>query len=568
MPVLGLLYPAFTLAALGDPLQFASPENPLSRDEVVQRLERVLGEKLAALPGYTSPSAANPDERWYWAAPLLLDVQENEQAARSWFEQRQLAEKWLGELTDFVEEGSGPSEIPVTSAWSAHVEAARAVARGGTSLGAPPVDLARVLALLSLAGPGVAALRALARVSGGLGRSTAPTLRNVAGQVAEGFRSLFNQPEVMALIRREYARTGDETAYWHMTLEYGVTNNLQAVLDEYAHVLVEDRGVSGRPVEQIEREVAEGMQEALLLRTSSLDADEVAVGREGVRIGPSPLAFRTSFAVRFGARRTDEAGAVRREGDVQKAFNSPFWPFVLCSTSVGQEGLDFHRYCHAVVHWNLPSNPVDLEQREGRIHRFKGHAVRKNIASDFGARLRYSTDGVEADPWVQMFELARQDRQEDLSDLVPFWVYTTDGGSFIERHMPMVGLSRDVERADRLKRSLAVYRMAFGQSRQDDLVQYLLRHLSKDRVDQIAKELSIDLSPHRKTRRDDSGRQQEPGELVGEQWGVEQPPPDGLGLGELESLLDQFSALRPAESQWSAALFEPLLDEFARLSAR
>jgi hypothetical protein len=132
----------------------------------------------------------------------------------------------------------------------------------------------------------------------------------------------------------------------------------------------------------------------------------------------------------------------------------------------------------------------------------------------------------------------------------------------------MVGLSRDVERADRLKRSLAVYRMAFGQSRQDDLVQYLLRHLSKDRVDQIAKELSIDLSPHRKTRRDDSGRQQEPGELVGEQWGVEQPPPDGLGLGELESLLDQFSALRPAESQWSAALFEPLLDEFARLSAR
>jgi len=28
------------------------------------------------------------------------------------------------------------------------------------------------------------------------------------------------------------------------------------------------------------------------------------------------------------------------------------------------EGLDFHHYCHAIVHWNLPSNPVDLEQRE------------------------------------------------------------------------------------------------------------------------------------------------------------------------------------------------------------
>ena len=52
---------------------------------------------------------------------------------------------------------------------------------------------------------------------------------------------------------------------------------------------------------------------------------------------------------------------------LRRAFNSPFWPFVLTSTSVGQEGLDFHLYCHAVVHWNLPSNPVDLEQREGRV---------------------------------------------------------------------------------------------------------------------------------------------------------------------------------------------------------
>ena len=116
------------------------------------------------------------------------------------------------------------------------------------------------------------------------------------------------------------------------------------------------------------------------------------------RIGAEKMRFRTSFAIRFGGRQTDDSKAVRREGDVQRAFNSPFWPFVLCSTSVGQEGLDFHRYCHAIVHWNLPSNPVDLEQREGRIHRFKGHAVRKNVAADHYSRVTYRTDGVEADP--------------------------------------------------------------------------------------------------------------------------------------------------------------------------
>nr|WP_270246095.1 helicase-related protein [Coprococcus sp. AM11-30B] len=41
-------------------------------------------------------------------------------------------------------------------------------------------------------------------------------------------------------------------------------------------------------------------------------------------------------------------------------------PFVLATTSIGQEGLDFHNYCCVIMHWNLPSNPIDLEQREGR----------------------------------------------------------------------------------------------------------------------------------------------------------------------------------------------------------
>jgi hypothetical protein len=27
------------------------------------------------------------------------------------------------------------------------------------------------------------------------------------------------------------------------------------------------------------------------------------------------------------------------------------------------------------VHWNIPSNPVDFEQREGRVNRYAGHAV-------------------------------------------------------------------------------------------------------------------------------------------------------------------------------------------------
>src|SRR5205814_3261270 len=100
---------------------------------------------------------------------------------------------------------------------------------------------------------------------------------------------------------------------------------------------------------------------------------------------------RIRLAMRLSDDRSDEEAPLVFDGSspatrkerVRAAFNSPFWPFVLVSTSVGQEGLDFHHYCHAVTHWNLPSNPVDLEQREGRINRYKGHAVLKNIAAAF-----------------------------------------------------------------------------------------------------------------------------------------------------------------------------------------
>ena len=103
------------------------------------------------------------------------------------------------------------------------------------------------------------------------------------------------------------------------------------------------------------------------------------------------------FALRFSDERGDDGQAVNRRASVHRAFNSPFWPFVLASTSVGQEGLDFHLYSHAVVHWNLPANPVDLEQREGRVHRYKGHAVRKNVAA--ACRPAAFTGG---DPWAAL----------------------------------------------------------------------------------------------------------------------------------------------------------------------
>jgi hypothetical protein len=204
------------------------------------------------------------------------------------------------------------------------------------------------------------------------------------------------------------------------------------------------------------------------------------------------------FASPCGLDRSDEEAPIGFDGvpagtrkeRVRGAFNSPFWPFVLVSTSVGQEGLDFHHYCHAITHWNLPSNPVDLEQREGRIHRYKGHAVRKNVAAVFAPEaIRHG----ESDTWEAVFSLGRAARSLQENDLVPYWLFP--GDAKIERHVPALPFSRDVDRLSELRRALAIYRMVFGQSRQEDLITYLLAQIPEDERVEVVSKLQINLSP-------------------------------------------------------------------------
>ena len=201
--------------------------------------------------------------------------------------------------------------------------------------------------------------------------------------------------------------------------------------------------------------------------------------------------LRNHFAMRFGVQERDDGKAGGREGQVRQAFNSPFWPFVLASTSVGQEGLDFHAYCHSVMHWNLPSNPVDLEQREGRVHRYKGHAIRKNVATQHGVSV---LGGGSKDVWNALFEAALE-QSSNGGGLVPYWLFPLAGGAHIDRHVPALPLSRDADQLRALKRSLAAYRMVFGQPRQDDLMTFLLERCSLETLQDVEPLLQIDLSP-------------------------------------------------------------------------
>jgi hypothetical protein len=279
--------------------------------------------------------------------------------------------------------------------------------------------------------------------------------------------------------------------YWRQVLGYSMNGNLQAVMDEYLHVLPESLGIVDRPSDEGLMRIANWTHDAVALRAANYSVDDLHVEDDGVQV--SRVNLRARFALRYGVRATDEEASVHRSGGVRAAFNSPFWPFVLASTSLGQEGLDFHQYCHAVIHWNLPGNPVDLEQREGRVHRYKGHAVRKNVARTNATAAKRARG---RDPWRFMFESARPARTRGRDrDLVPYWIYDVPDGARIERYVPALPLSRDIEKYERLQRELAAYRLVLGQPRQEDLVAFLGDRFTPEELAARLDDLRIDLTP-------------------------------------------------------------------------
>ena len=198
--------------------------------------------------------------------------------------------------------------------------------------------------------------------------------------------------------------------------------------------------------------------------------------------------MRAHFAVGFiNNNQSENAKTVNRKENIQDAFNSPLRPFVLASTSIGQEGLDFHNYCRKIMHWNLPSNPIDFEQREGRINRYKCLAIRQNLAQ------LYSREKFSDDVWKEIFEKSCENLlRKGESELTPFWWRGENQKIKIERIVPMYPLSRDQMKYQRLIKILSLYRMTMGQPRQEELLQYIFQQY-KDTSE--FKNLFMDLSP-------------------------------------------------------------------------
>ncbi len=347
------------------------------------------------------------------------------------------------------------------------------------NLGKRPDDLLDVLTDLAIASPAVCIRRTYTKYAGKDGFVPG----HLPSQMARIFIQRMNSPEATAAVEMAGGRNSDEV-HWQNLLSYCVHGNLQSVFDEYAHLLASGMDRTGTLFQQIHKQMAEAMN----IRTTQYDVDSFPCFQRRMEDRKKQqMKIRSHFAVAFTKGDGKETDADRKK-TLRCAFNSPFRPFVLATTSIGQEGLDFHMYCRRIVHWNLPSNPIDLEQREGRINRFECLAIRQNIAQ------RYGDGPFREDVWNEMLQkAATAEKDAGTSDLIPYWgLKETEDMIKIERIVPIYPLSRDEMAYERLIKILSVYRLTLGQARQEELLEYLFKNCEDP---EKLKGLFINLSP-------------------------------------------------------------------------
>lgn len=359
--------------------------------------------------------------------------------------------------------------------------------------------LCKKLTPVIIGSPGICALRSLKRMDKDCSWDD-PLLVSEATKIALGFRTMFNRRDSYDVVNAVVSQAKfNGKAYWEKILQYCIEHNIQSTLDEYVHNLIDGNNLLNISVREKIRNVSKIIQSSLTIRQSSFNVDEISTSQ---LVNINKFNMRGKFAMRLSEKDDvtdlDEVGGESKDNkksrisNICNVFNSPFRPFVLATTSIGQEGLDFHTYCNQVYHWNLPKNPIDLEQREGRVNRYKSHAVRMNLAEYFSKKqFRYLQEG--DDIWSSLF---RKAKCCDIGNgkLSPYWILP--GKIQLNRKFLMLEYSREIAKLDWLISSLAVYRLTFGQQNQEELLN-LLQKLNKDKI--ISKtdiqNLQINLEP-------------------------------------------------------------------------
>jgi hypothetical protein len=200
LSVLGLIYPCLTLAEQLDPLALArglaGRGEPILRklfQESRSRVSRLLVEATAELPW---DRAGPVDERWYWAALALLDQHFVPDCPRTWLIEGDGELAWSSMVEQDGEDGH--------SRFGEHACIFARFFEEPQGLERQPDDLFDILAQIGLAGPAMAAARALLHCLRTEDAQARVAEQAAAARVGMGFRTLFNRPKSIKLLNTLY----------------------------------------------------------------------------------------------------------------------------------------------------------------------------------------------------------------------------------------------------------------------------------------------------------------------------------------------------------------------------
>lgn len=189
----------------------------------------------------------------------------------------------------------------------------------------------------------------------------------------EGFWELFQTKEAyLAVLENMKSHNDSISSTWEYSdavAQYCKDGCFSEMVAEYVALLHNEHGGN-------DQAMAKTVKAAFGLERDTMDV----ILQEGKELEYTETTMPNKFAVGLYQNAGTSLSGEVRLGKIKPAFNSPFWPFVFSSTSIGTEGIDFHWYARNVVHWSVPQRPIDFQQREGRVLRYHCHAVRLNNA--------------------------------------------------------------------------------------------------------------------------------------------------------------------------------------------
>ena len=260
-----------------------------------------------------------------------------------------------------------------------------------------------------------------------------------AEAVKDAFNSYFKKEGIKQAIAHNGITKSEEL------LDYCINGGLGAVLQEYAFC-------DGS---------TDNLIKALLYGTEQKTVVNVYT-HMCYKENSEPIKLKCHYAERFNTDYTDEnksstsSDGVTHFMNCQTAFNSPFWPMILCTTSANQEGYDLDTFCSRIMHYSLPPNTMSFEQRDGRINRRRSLLARRRMVQMFGTK----------ESWEDLFN-----NFKDNSGMSPDW---TQEGYFdecsknnieplrLERILPYFPMTDEYYAYELLREMKNKYRSHFG----------------------------------------------------------------------------------------------------------